>query len=138
MRAANPISRLVRRACVLVAKVILWIIEGPDRPWWAWWIPIWLAVGMLVANARVTNAPDWLKALPVALLLVGAMWRLVRLAQIRAVVAVATDKSGACPFCGYRLDGVKEDICPECGRRPHADAAHLRATMGIDGQPPQS
>lgn len=122
---------MLKRAYVWTARFCLFLIEGPDRPWWSVWIPMWLGIAMILVNSQLVRAPLWVRLSPVLLILLSAIWKTVRVYQIRAVTAIATDRTGACPFCGYRLDGVMVDLCPECGRKPRAEAEHLRATMGI-------
>lgn len=64
-------------------------------------------------------------------MVIGALWYLVRRWQIDAVAHLATKPLNHCPFCNYSLENAKEDMCPECGRRPKADTDHLREIMGI-------
>lgn len=33
-----------------------------------------------------------------------------------------------CPWCGYLLDGIDGDTCPECGKNRFADLAYIKHT----------
>ena len=120
---------MIRRCYLIFAKVCLFVIEGPSRPWWASRGVMLLGVGIIGLGAAFESR--WLVFLGLALIVMGVIWTKVRNAQIVAVATIATASLDKCPFCKYSLAGVTEDKCPECGRKPKADTERLRSVMGI-------
>lgn len=82
--------------------------------------PVWLAIGLATPP---TIWAVWLGPHPLALLLVGtaavatALLTILPARQGQRLRARSIHRRGRCPGCGYSLEGLDRDICPECGRR---------------------
>ncbi len=123
--------RFWKRCYIVVARVVLMLIEGPSKPWWAPHFMFYCGIAMFVATvgSRELRAVAGFGALCA---FCGAVWYIVRRWQINAVVAIARQPLTHCPFCKYSLEGVTEDKCSECGRKPGAETERLREIMGIN------
>lgn len=120
---------VLRRIVKAFIRVALFIVEGPDRPWWAWiaLIVVPVPLVLVVSNTALGSMANWfICATPL-----GLLWFFVRRWQTQAVEHMAKVPVGTCPFCGYDVRSAQDDTCPECGRHAEADGARLRRTLGI-------
>ncbi|MEQ8845576.1 MAG: zinc ribbon domain-containing protein [Phycisphaerales bacterium] len=88
------------------------------RRWWA----VAAMVGMVLASAWLGAwAPRTLLGLPsqglaVAALHLGLCWTLTA-AAIANTWRIMPSKPAHCPNCGYPREGLRTNVCPECGQR---------------------
>ena len=122
--------RFWKRCYIFVARLLLFLIEGPPKPWWAPHFMFYCGVVIFVATVGSRDTLP-LAGFSACCTLLGSIWYIIRRWQINAVAAIARQPLTHCPFCKYSLAGVTEDKCPECGRKPKEDSNRLRVTMGL-------
>jgi hypothetical protein len=99
----------------LVFTPIVWLAVR------AWWGPTL----MLTATAAATHITGWgprtflnapSEALGIAALHLGLCWTLTA-AAIANTWRIMPSKPAHCPNCGYPREGLRTNVCPECGQR---------------------
>ncbi len=105
--------RSLRRFHRFVGRTLLFMIEGPKRPYW---LPAALVAFALVLMLwGVASAPllFWLASV---CFIVGSVWWLARLAQYAYVKHLWRHAdANRCAICGYDLSGSSSERCSECG-----------------------
>lgn len=98
-----------------------WVAISRRVKWDAAWPRLWLdwndaKIGVFGTRVVEVFVPLWIPVAACA----GLTWLAWRRARLGA--------RGSCPACGYNLAGLRERVCPECGRRVSSSAA-----VGADG-----
>ncbi len=88
---------------------------------WRWWSVVSMAATALISACLGALAPMTLLGVPseglaIAMLHLGLCYTLTA-ATIERTWRIVPDHGSSCPACGYPREGLRANICPECGGR---------------------
>lgn len=101
-----------------VGRRLLFLFEGPGRPWWARVLVFACGIPLMLLGGLGS-------IVGVSLIMLGGWWIMVRRWQVLHYAKAADNLAlGRCPECSYNLGALRTSTCPECGTDT---TGHLRS-----------